>query len=124
MKCFILDDQYWKSLYQWLSSKFKKLDFPIKDNVKNPLDFVDEISNDDIVLLDNFFPWETREEPLWAEFLNRLFQKNIYCKIICISDYWKTLIDRFDERENAYKNWSIVWFAPEKTVNSVEKYIK
>lgn len=123
MKCYIMDDQYWKTLYENLSNKYKMWDFPIKDNITNPLDFLDDIKNNDLILLDNFFPWETREEPLWAEFLNCLLNKNINCKIICISDYWETLIDRFDEREMAYKNGNVIWFAPEKTALSVEKIL-
>lgn len=121
MKCYIMDDQYWKKLYEGLSTKHKTRDFPIKDNITNPLEYINDIKSNDLILLDNFFPWETREEPLWAEFLNQLLTKNIKCKIICISDYWKTLLDRYFEREMAYKNWNIIWFAPEKTTKAVEK---
>ena len=81
MKCYIMDDQYWKKLYEGLSTKYKTWDFPIKDNITNPLKYIDDIKNNDLILLDNFFPWETREEPLWAEFLNLLLTKNINCKI-------------------------------------------
>lgn len=121
MKCYIMDDQYWKELYEGLSSKYKTWDFPIKDNITNPLKYIDDIQSNDLILLDNFFPWETWEEPLWAEFLNQLLSKNIKCKIICISDYWKALLDRYFEREIAYKNWNIIGFAPDKTASSVEK---
>jgi hypothetical protein len=65
--------------------------FPIQDNIKNPLDYIDEIiqSKVDYVLLDNYFPnrisgWE---EALGNEFLISIMNKKKDTKIICISDY-------------------------------------
>lgn len=67
MLCYILDDQYGKTIYEGLASDNKYI-FPIKDNITNPLDYIDEIiaSQPDYILLDNYFPNRTsgREEPL------------------------------------------------------------
>lgn len=123
MKCYIMDDQYWENIYKWLSKYFPNINFPIKKNIKSPLDYADEVSNDDIILLDNYFPGETREEPLWAYFLEKLHKRKINCKIICISDYWKRLIDQYFEREQAYNDWIILWFETDKNAESVRKYL-
>ena len=56
MKCFIMDDQYGKNIYTELSKMFPKQDFPIKENITNPLEYTDKIKDNDIVLLDNYFP--------------------------------------------------------------------
>ena len=123
MKCYIMDDQYWKVIYEGLSKIYQDRDFPIKENINNPLEFLNNIKENDLILLDNFFPWETREEPLWAEFLNKLIEKNITCKVICISDYWKLLIDRYFERDQAVNDWIVIWFAPDKSVNSIKEIL-
>lgn len=123
MKCYIMDDQYGEKLYQDLKQDFHDREFPIKENIKNPLDFIDEIKNDDVILLDNFFPWEYREEPLWALFLHEILTRNINCKIIGISDYGERLLTRFDERENAYKMKKIIGFAPDKSACSVKQFL-
>ena len=123
MKCFIMDDQYGKSIYTELSKMFPKQDFPIKENITNPLEYTDKIKDNDIVLLDNYFPWEWREEPLWAYFLDKLLKKKVNCKIVCISDYWKRLLEQYDEWEQAYNDWLIIWFAPDKSANTVKKYL-
>lgn len=123
MKCFIMDDQYWKDIYTWLKKYFPHYDFPIKENIKSPLEYADKINDEDIVLLDNYFPWETREEPLWAYFLDKILERKINCKIICISDYWKRLVDQYFEREQAYNDWMILWFETDKNAESVKKYL-
>ena len=115
-----MDDQYWKVIYKDLSKLHQDRNFPIKENINNPLEFIDSISENDLILLDNFFPWETREEPLWAEFLSKLIEKNITCKVICISDYWKVLIDRYFEWSQAVNDWIVIWFAPDKSAKIIE----
>jgi hypothetical protein len=118
-----MDDQYWKNIYKELSKIFPDEDFPIKENIKDPLKYSEKINDNDIVLLDNYFPWEWREEPLWAHLLEKLLERKVNCKIICISDYWKRLLEQYDEWEQAYNDWLILWFAPDKNANTVKKYL-
>jgi hypothetical protein len=56
--CYILDDQYGLKIYEELEQALPEWDFPIKQNVYNPLFYLDEIEKQkpDVVLLDNYFP--------------------------------------------------------------------
>jgi hypothetical protein len=61
MICYILDDQYGKKIYEGLSLLKRDWDFPIKDNILNPLVCIDRIlqTQPDYILLDNYFPSRT-----------------------------------------------------------------
>lgn len=109
--CYILDDQYWQKIYEDLKTELTDWDFPIKENIYNPLSYLDEIIDrkPDYILLDNFFPWETREEALGEEFLAKIIEKKLKTNIICISDYGQKLTERYFAREEATNIWLIKW---------------
>lgn len=124
ISCWILDDQYWLKIYNSLSKILSKLEYPIKNNIDNPISIVDEIQNWDIILLDNYFPWNDWEEPLWEKFLEEYTRKWLSCKIICISDYGKVLLDRYTYWDEVYNKWDIIWFVPNKDPNEIINIIK
>ena len=68
MKCWIFDDQYGKKLYEDMKSLYSFLEYPIKDNIKTPLDYIDKIENWDLILLDNY---RTKEEA-YARILSKI----------------------------------------------------
>lgn len=115
-----MDDQYGGDIYEFLNGCNLNLKYPIKTNISSPLPFLDKVKDGDIILLDNFFPWETREEPLWDEFLGKYLNLWLSCKIICISDYGKALIDRYVNRDIAYKKWDIAWWETSKDWERIE----
>ena len=121
--CRIFDDQYWEKIYNWISKILTECNFPIKNNVNSPIPFIDEIQNWDIILLDNYFPWETREEPLGDVFLEKYIGKWLNCKIICISDYWKVLLDKYLSWEEIDKKWDIIWYITSKNPKKIITYI-
>lgn len=98
-----------------LRERERRNEYPIQDNIKTPLDYLSLIEEDDIVLLDNFFPspswWE---EPLWSNFLEEVLLNNLSMKIISISDYGKELLNRFESRDIAYKKWIVIDFVSSK----------
>ncbi len=112
--CRILDDQYWEKIYNEIKYMFPNWEYPIKKNIKTPVPFVDKIKNWDIVLLDNYFPWEWWEEPLWDIFLKELLERWTQVKIICISDYGKVLLEKYEYWNKANKLWIIAWFITSK----------
>lgn len=124
MICYILDDQYWKAIYEWMFNNIEAI-FPIQDNIKNPLDYIDEIisSNADYILLDNYFPNRTsgREEPLGNEFLKAVMNRNIKTKIICISDYGERLLGEYEWRSQAHKSWLVTKFIASKNAKDILK---
>lgn len=124
VNCWIFDDQYWENIYKCLSSNATAFNFPIKNNIVSPTPFIEEIQNWDIILLDNYFPWETREEPIWDKFLEKYIEKWLSCKIICISDYWKVLLDKYSSREEVDRRWDIVWYIPSKEPEKILKFLK
>ena len=124
--CYILDDQYGGKLYEELEHELPEWDFPVKENVYNPLSYLEEISKKkpEVILLDNFFPWETREEALGEEFLGQLLERKIKTKIICISDYGRTLLERYYSREAAYQNGFIQWRVESKDGKQIARLMK
>lgn len=125
MNCYILDDIFWKSIYEWLVKFLPQLTYPVKENIKSPLWYIDQIKNDDIILLDNFFPWSSWwEEPLWEEFLEKIMNIWNHPKIIWISDYWKVLINKFDNWATAYKKWIIIDFVPTKDPKEIAECLE
>lgn len=101
--CYILDDQYGKTIYQEMKRYFPDRSFPVQENILNPLDYLDEIVkvSPDYILLDNYFPNRSSgwEEPLGSLFLDELLKKHIKTNIICISDYKEKLMDRYAVRK-------------------------
>jgi hypothetical protein len=126
MQIYILDDIYWNIIYNELNNIFNYANFPIKENIDNPLLYINDIikNEPDFVLLDHWFidnDWF--ENPLWLSFLKELDKKlcteekvidknyfffktyktinkyrNIKTKIISISDNWIIL------KENEFYN--------------------
>ena len=124
VNCWIFDDQYWERIYKSLGSNVETFNFPIKNNVNSPIPFIDEIKNWDIILLDNYFPWEKWEEPLGDVFLKKYIEKWLSCKIVCISDYWKVLLDKYFSWEYVDKKWDIIWYIPSKEPEEILKLLK
>ena len=119
----IFDDQYGWKIYEKLKTLLPEYNYPIKNNVENPILFVDKIKNWDIILLDNYFPWTQWEEPLWDDFLRLYIEKWLNCKIICISDYWTVLLNRYKNWDLIDKKWDIVWYIPSKDAQKIAKII-
>jgi hypothetical protein len=88
--------------------------------------YLDEIEKQkpDVVLLDNYFPWETWEEALGEEFLQQVLERNISTTIICISDYGMELMERYFSRENAYHKWVIKWWIANKNGAEIAHLMK
>jgi response regulator of citrate/malate metabolism len=107
----ILEDQYTKSIYEWLHSIFPEYYFPITTTIKTPMDYAALIDEADIILLDNYFPWKSWwEEPLGCEVLEYIVTRDIQKKIICISDFQQKLLEKYDIWNTAYNKWMIYWF--------------
>ncbi len=102
--CYILDDQFGGKIYTELEKVLPGRDFPVKENILNPLPYLKEIIDQkpEVILLDNYFPGETREEALGEEFLEQILAKELKTSVICISDYGKKLMERYFAREEAY----------------------
>jgi hypothetical protein len=56
MNIVILEDQYTPRIVQELESLGNEFTFPIRQNIRNPLDYLDFVTPEDIILLDNYFP--------------------------------------------------------------------
>jgi len=121
--CWIFDDIYWKDIYHELKHLLPNFKYPVKSNVDNPIPFLPEIKNWDIIILDNFFFREWKEQPLWDDFLWQYLKLNYNCKIICISNYWEKNIQRFPQRYKTYCKWDIIWFVPTKNWNEIANLI-
>jgi hypothetical protein len=124
MNIRILDDKYWDRIYQGLKVSLPWYDYPIRDNVFDPCPYLENIQNWDIILLDNYFPWETWEEPLGDSFLEEYLDKKLKCKIICISDYWKVLLDKYFNREEVNKKWDVIGWVTSKDPKEISNIIK
>lgn len=72
--CWILDDQYGERIYNSMEGR-GNLNYPVKENVASPLPYLEKIQDGDIILLDNYYPGETREEPLGDKFLEGYLNK-------------------------------------------------
>ena len=128
----IFDDIYWKYIYGELSTILPDLNYPIKDNIDNPIPYLSEIKDWDFIILDNFFFYEWREQSLWDDFLRQYLKLNYKCKIICVSNYWEKNVQRFPQRYKTYVKWDIIWFVSTKSwkeianlilsINSSEKF--
>lgn len=123
MKIRILDDLYWYRIYERLSSLLPYFEYPIKNNITSPIPYLSNIKNWDIILLDNYFPWEYREEAIWNDFLWQYLKLDLHCKIICLSNVWERIIQRFERWCRVYNRWDIVWFVPSKDAEEIIKIL-
>ena len=124
MKIRILDDMYGSRIYEKLQKYLPKLDYPVKDNVNSPIPYLANIQNWDFILLDNYFPWEYREEPLWDDFLWQYLKLGLDCKIICLSNVGERITQRFEQRCLVYNKWDIIWFVPTKDAKEIADIIE
>lgn len=94
----------------------KKLNIPICENIFQPLDFLEKISENDIILLDNYFKTKWYEEPYGNDFLEKLLEKypNKNFQIICISDRWERLCEWYNGWKKANEKWWIKGWCQEK----------
>ncbi len=129
--CYILDDQYGEQIFQEMKKIHPDWNFPVQKNILSPLEYLENIVKEqaDYILLDNYFPWEYREEAKGDEFLQQFLEKaeqnkNIKTKIICISDYWISLLEKYEYRDIAHKKWYIVWFIPSKSSEDIANYLE
>lgn len=123
VNCWILDDLYGWRIYNKLSKLLPKLNYPVKDNVSSPIPYLANIKDWDIVLLDNYFPWEYMEEPLWDDFLWQYLKLWYECKIICLSNVGERIIQRFEQRCRVYNKWDIMWFVWNKDPEKIAEII-
>jgi hypothetical protein len=114
VNCRILDDVYWEKIYSELNIILPDLEYPVKKNIDNPIPYLSNIKKWDIIILDNFFFREWREQPLWDDFLWQYLKLWYECKIICVSNYWEKNIQRFPQWYKTYLKWDIVGFVPNK----------
>ena len=127
MIIIILEDQYADRISKELSKLDKSLKIPIKWNIKKPQDYFNIINNikDNFVLvLDNYFPWNPYEEPLWNELLKMLLKTWKNYKIICISDRWKRLIEEYEWWKKAEEKKWIIWWSQYKDWKEIYEILK
>ena len=113
--CRILDDQYGEKIYKEIRHLFPDWDYPVKKNVLTPLEFIDEIQDWAIILLDNYFPWKWWEEALGDDFLKELMQKKKQVRIVCVSDYGERLLERYKYWKEAYEKGLIIGIKEKET---------
>lgn len=118
----IFDDQYGWKIYRKLNALLPEYNYPVKEDVFSPIPFIDRIKDWDIILLDNYFPWARREEPVWDTFLQLYLEKWLTCKIIWISDYWKVLLDKYMNWDLTNKKWDIIGRVTSKDAEDVAKF--
>ena len=123
VNCWIFDDIFWEKIYREMSNILPQFKYPIKTNINNPIPFLTDIKEWDIIVLDNFFFFEWREQPLWDDFLWQYLKLNYKCKIVCISNYWEKNIQRFTCWYKTYCKWDIVWFIPNKSWKDIADLI-
>ncbi len=123
INCRIFDDIYWKWIYDELNQILPQLNYPVQDNVDNPIPYLPQIQDWDIIILDNFFFREWREQPLWDDFLWQYLKLGYNCKIICVSNYGQKNIQRFPQWYKTYLKWDILWFIPTKSWKEIADLI-
>ncbi len=121
--CWIFDDIYWESICRELKLIMPRLSYPVTKNIDNPIPYLSEIKNWDFIVLDNFFFWEGREQPLWDDFLWQYLKLDYKCKIICISNYGERNIQRFPQWYKTYCKWDIIGFVPTKSWKGIADLI-
>lgn len=120
----ILEDIWWDEIIWNLRLKNPNFEMPIITNTFNPLEYLEMIiekSEKSIILLDNYFPTTSYPEPLWNELLNELLKTWKDFKIICISDYWKKLLDEYEGWKKADEKWWILDWCINKDADEIYK---
>lgn len=123
MNIRIFEDIYWKEIYDELHHIFPDMNFPIKWNTDSPSLYMNEIKDWDFIILDNYFRYEWKQEPLWSFFLREYLRQNKNAKIIWISNYWEILLKKFERWMKAYSKWDIIWFVPTKNATDIAELI-
>lgn len=123
INCRILDDIYWRQIYSELKEILPQLNYPVKTDIDNPIPYLSKIQNWDIIILDNFFFREWKEQPLWDDFLWQYLKLWYKCRIICISNYWEKNIQRFPQRYKTYIKWDIIGFVSNKSWTKIAEII-
>ena len=118
------DDIYWEKIYHEMRDVLSEFNYPIRININNPIPYLVDIKKWDIIILDNFFFFEWKEQPLWDDFLWQYLKLNYNCKIICISNYWEKNIQRFTHWYKVYCKWDIIWFVPTKNWENIAELIE
>ena len=114
---------YWEKIYSEVSEVLKDCDFPVKECVMNPIPYLSDIKDWDVIVLDNYFPTEFWEWPLWEDFLWQYLKLWLRCHIICVSNVWERIIKRFEQRCRTYNQWDILWFVPSKSWDEITDLI-
>ncbi len=115
----VLDDIYWKDIIYELKFLLPNYNFPIYENVESPIPYLSSIHDWDIIVLDNFFFYEGREQAIWDDFLRQYLKLKRNCKIICISNFWEKILTRFPMWQKTYSKWDILWFVPSKRADDI-----
>lgn len=92
----------------------------------NPMDYIEKISENDIILLDNYFKTKWWEEPYGDEFLQKMLKKfdGQNMKIVCISDRGKRLCEWYDGWKEANEKRWIQWWCTEKNGKEIYRFLK
>ena len=122
--CRIFDDIYWENIFHELKEILPHLNYPIQNNVDNPIPYLPEIKDWDFIILDSFFFREWKEQPLWDDFLWQYLKLKYTCKIICVSNYGEKNIQRFPQWYKTYCKWDIIGFVPTKSWKEIAELIQ
>lgn len=123
----VLEDVWWDEIIWNLWLKNPDFEMPIITNTFDPFEYLEMIikkAENSIILLDNYFPSKSYPEPLWDKLLLRLLKTWKEFKIICISDYWKKLLDEYKWRNIANKKWWILDWCTEKNADEIYNSLK
>ena len=107
----VLEDIWWDEIIWNLWMLNPDFEMLVETNIFNPLDYLDliiEKADNCLILLDNYFPTTSYPEALWARLLEKLLETKKDFQIICISDYWKSLISEYDAWKKADEKWWIL----------------
>lgn len=117
-----MEDIWWDEIIWNLRLKNPEFEMPIITNTFNLLKYLEMIiekSEDAIILLDNYFPTTSYPEALWNDLLLELLKTWKDFKIICISDYWKKLLDEYEGWKEANEKWWILDWCVNKDANEI-----
>jgi len=126
---YILDDIFWEKLYLELVQYFPDYNFVIKNNILDPLIYLNDIlnNNPDYILLDHWFKTDESELPLWYKFLKTLDEKLKYTEEIEIKKYFFIKKKKIIEKYKDFKS-KIISISDEgeklRSRELYEKYIK
>lgn len=69
------------------------------------------------------FPWEWWEEPLGDLFLKEVLGIKKKVRIVCISDYWERLLEKYDHWKEAYDQGLIIGFITSKEGDEIAQVL-